>query len=102
MAERTKFTEHELKRYFDRICMPESRRVYDVSKLGDSEQLAFLHLLQKHHLVKVPWENLAQHYSWHHTVHLKPAFLFNKIVENPGRGGYCKSFDTVVSQTSPD
>lgn len=39
--------------------------------------------------VKVPWENLVQHYSFHHTVHTHPRHLFREIVLKPGRGGYC-------------
>ena len=89
MAKRYTYIKEELERYFDRICMPKSRRVYNVSTLSDDEKLSFLNLLQKHHLVKVPWENLTQHYSWHATVHLEPKHLFRKIVENSGRGGYC-------------
>ena len=89
MAKRVKFTENELDAYFDRICLPSPKRVYDVASLTDDDKLAYLALLQKHHLVKVPWENLVQHYSWHRTVHLDPYHLFSKITGNPGRGGYC-------------
>lgn len=89
MAKRQKFSRDELARYFDRVCLPGSRRLYDVSALKESDKLDFLNLLQKHHLVKVPWENLVQHYSWHQTVHLDPGHLFKKIVGDPGRGGYC-------------
>ena len=89
MANRHVFDKEELDLYFDRISMPKSHRISDVSILSDQDQLSFLNLLQKHHLVKVPWENLTQHYSWHTTVYLKPKHLFNKIVRNPGRGGYC-------------
>ena len=89
MAKRHTFSGDELSRYFDRVCIPESKRVFDASKLSDPDKLAYLNLLQKHHLVKVPWENLTQHYSWHRVVHLKPEHLFRKIVESPGRGGYC-------------
>ncbi|CAJ2509633.1 Uu.00g146590.m01.CDS01 [Anthostomella pinea] len=46
-------------------------------------------------LVKVPFENLTQHYSWHRVVDVKPQHLFRKIVAGAdgvggrGRGGYC-------------
>lgn len=89
MAKRVTFCQHELDAYFDRICLPKDKRRYEVSSLDDNEKLAFLNLLQKHHLVKVPWENLVQHYSFHGTVHLDPRHLFRKIVKSPGRGGYC-------------
>lgn len=89
MAKLHRFQEDEIDRYFSRICLPASKRVFDVSQLTDNEKLDFLNLLQKHHLVKVPWENTVQHYSWHRTVHLDPKHLFRKIVQNAGRGGYC-------------
>lgn len=89
MAKRHTYSKDELTLYFDRICLPEPQRVYDVSAFSDHDKLSFLDLLQKRHLVKVPWENLTQHYSWHATVNVKPKHLFNKIVRNPGRGGYC-------------
>ncbi|KAF2482799.1 hypothetical protein BDY17DRAFT_317350 [Neohortaea acidophila] len=89
MATRQTFTKDELGRYFDRICLPKARRIYDASQLDDQQKLAFLNLMQKHHLCKCPWENIVQHYSWHKTVYLRPSHLFQKIVGNPGRGGYC-------------
>ena len=89
MSERHTYSRDELERYFDRVCLPQGRRVYDVSSLSDAEKLSFLSLIQKHHLVKVPWENLTLHYSWHTVINLNPQHLFKKIVNNPGRGGYC-------------
>lgn len=89
MAQRHTFSHEELQLYFSRICLPEAKRVYDVRTLENEEKLAFLWLLQKHHLVKCPWENLTQHYSWHRTVTVRPSLLFDKIVRQPGRGGYC-------------
>ena len=89
MSKRHTYTKIEIERYFDRVCMPKSKRVNDVTSLSDDEKLAFLNLLQKHHLVKVPWENLTQHYSWHKVINVKPAHLYRKIVNDPGRGGYC-------------
>lgn len=89
MAKRHVYNKEELDLYFDRVCVPKSRRIYDVSSISDEDRLSFLNLLQKHHLVKVPWENLTQHYSWHTTINVKPKHLFKKIVSNPGTGGYC-------------
>ena len=50
--------------------------------------LQVLTYLQKHHLAKVPFENLSLHYSPHHSVNLHPDILYDKIVKK-GRGGYC-------------
>ena len=89
MAERHTFNNKELEVYFDRICMPEHKRIYDIQGLSNDDKLNFLELLQKHQLCKVPWENLTQHYSWHKVINVKPKHLFRKIVRQPGRGGYC-------------
>lgn len=89
MSPRHRFTEAELEQYFDRICLPQSARVYDVTSLDDAAKLEYMNTIQKHQLVKIPWENCAQHYSWHHVVHVEPAHLFRKIVQQRGRGGYC-------------
>lgn len=67
MAQRHTFNEAELERYYDRISISKPERVYDVSTLSDDNKLSYLNLLQKHQLVKVPWENLTQHYSWYVT-----------------------------------
>lgn len=89
MANRTKYTREQLEQYYDRVCMPQSKRIFDAAPLSDDEKLDFLNLLQKHELCTVPWENLTQHYSWHRVVNVQPQHLFHKIVGNPGRGGYC-------------
>jgi arylamine N-acetyltransferase len=89
MASRPRYTGEELEEYFDRICLPSAKRMYNVRTLPDDQKLEYLNLLQKHQLIKVPWENLVQHYSWHTVVNVKPKHLFKKIVRQPGRGGYC-------------
>lgn len=110
MATRYTYSKKELEVYFDRICLPDSRRIYSVEGLSDEDKLRFLQLLQKHQLVKVkrhdlhgssniinkfifffqvPWENLTLHYSWHRVVKVKPKHLFKKIARSQGRGGYC-------------
>ncbi len=86
---REKLTRQQLEKYFDRLCIPQSDRNYDVSLASDASKLAFLQLLQKHQLVKVPWENLSQHYSWHGMIRISVPHLFEKITQNAGRGGYC-------------
>lgn len=87
--ERHIYSHEDLTRYFDRIALSNDKRVYDASRLSDHDKLEFLHLLQKHQLCKVPWENLTQHYSIHRTVSTRPQFLYRKIIDNPGCGGYC-------------
>ncbi|RYO99320.1 hypothetical protein DL763_001599 [Monosporascus cannonballus] len=89
MAGRPRYTEAQLGEYFDRVSLPTHRRLLSVSSLPAAEQLAHLGLLLKHQLVKVPFENLTQHYSWHRVVDVSPPHLFKKIVHQPGRGGYC-------------
>lgn len=92
MADRHTYSKKELAVYFDRVQLPDSQRIYDVAGISNEDKVEFLHLLQKHHIVKVPWENLVQHYSWHKVVNVKPRHLFKKIVRQPGRGGCVHSF----------
>ncbi|QIW95615.1 hypothetical protein AMS68_001133 [Peltaster fructicola] len=89
VVERHIYNKGELERYFDRIALSSSKRIYDASILSDDEKLDYLSLLQKHELCKVPWENTVQHYSFHRTVNVRAKYLYRKIVNNPGRGGYC-------------
>jgi arylamine N-acetyltransferase len=88
MAGRHTYTNKELEVYFDRISLPAPLRLYDVRGLPSTSQLDFLHVLQKHQIVKIPWENLALHYSWHRTINVAPPRLFHKIMRSQGRGGY--------------
>ncbi|KAK8087626.1 hypothetical protein PG997_002587 [Apiospora hydei] len=89
MADRPTYTRAQLEQYFDRIVLPQARRVYSVSEqLGTSEErLSYLTRLVKHQVVKVPFENLSLHYSWHRTINVRPQFLFRKIVEKQQHTG---------------
>lgn len=101
MAGRPRYTPAELGQYFDRIGLPLQHRLLSVQapplRDHDDLKLAHLALLLKHHLVRVPFENLTQHYSWHGVVDVSPRHLFRKIVLGPqhgpghgsNRGGYC-------------
>ncbi|RYP81127.1 hypothetical protein DL769_002136 [Monosporascus sp. CRB-8-3] len=89
MAGRPRYTKAQLGEYFDRISLPAHQRLLSICSLPAAEQLSHLELLLKHQLVKVPFENLTQHYSWHRVVDVSPRHLFKKIVHQPGRGGYC-------------
>lgn len=95
--ERFKLSYDQLSAYFDRVSLPSAKRVYDVATIDDTSKFIYLGLVQKHQLVKVPWENLTQHYSWHRVVHIDPRHLFRKIVQDPAgnaRGGYCFEVNT--------
>lgn len=95
--ERFKLSNDQLSAYFDRISLPAAYRIFNVTTLDDSSKLTYLSLIQKYQLVKVPWENLTQHYSWHRVVQIDPRHLFRKIVQDPAgnaRGGYCFEANT--------
>lgn len=90
MADRMRLSRLQLEAYFDRVCLPVSARVFDVTSLDQCAEIQYLNLLLKHHLVKVPWENLDIHYSWHHVVNTDQEHVFEKVVQaKNGRGGYC-------------
>ena len=82
MAGRPRYTEGELQRYFARVCLPAERRLLsrDVQGLPAAEKLAHLALLMKHQVIRVPFENLTLHYSWHRTIDVSPRHLYRKIV----------------------
>ncbi|ETS75272.1 hypothetical protein PFICI_12216 [Pestalotiopsis fici W106-1] len=105
MAGRPRFDKSQIEAYFTRIALPDHERKYSVSDLSDDEQLRFLQLLQRHHLVTVPFENLTLHYSWHRVVDVNPPHLFDKIVAERqgagagagrGRGGYCMEVNSLL------
>nr|POF02948.1 arylamine n-acetyltransferase, pineal gland isozyme nat-10 [Quercus suber] len=92
-----RFDRSQLTEYYNRISVPSESQRFDVGDLPATAQLAHLSLLQKHHCVKVPWENLSQHYTHHRTLVIRPLSLFRKIVASPSsRGGYCMENNTLV------
>ncbi|KAI0123533.1 hypothetical protein BJ170DRAFT_86950 [Xylariales sp. AK1849] len=95
MADRPTCDEAQLKAYFNRVSLPEDARKHTIHMLLEEEKLGYLRLLMKHQLVKVPFENLTLHYSWHRVIDVKPQHLFKKIVDHPGRGGYCMEANTL-------
>jgi arylamine N-acetyltransferase len=96
MNGRPTFTKAQLEQYFDRIVLPQEQRLFSVLHVSDQQKLQYLGTLQKHHLVKVPFENLALHYSWHRAVDVNPEVLFKKIVLQQGRGGYCMEVNSLL------
>lgn len=95
MASRFTYSSGQLEQYFDRVALPRSRRTFSVANLNDDEKLSYLRTLLKHHQVRIPFENLVQHYSWHRVIDVKPLHLFRKVINNPGRGGYCMEANTL-------
>ncbi|KAI1103403.1 arylamine N-acetyltransferase 3 [Jackrogersella minutella] len=96
MAGRPRYSHEQLKQFFDRIALPQSKRLYTVTEIQDDAKLQYLALLLKHTIVRIPFENLTQHYSWHRTINVHPQHLFNKIVRQPSRrGGYCMEVNSL-------
>ena len=90
MAAKGRFilSEDQLEQYFDRIALPKANRVYSVSDLTDDEGFLYLQTLIKHQQVRIPFENLTLHYSWHRVIDVTPRHVFRKVMSKPGRGGY--------------
>lgn len=93
--ERYTFSMTQLEQYFDRIALPKTQRTLAVSTLDSENKLAYLTTLLKHHIVRIPFENLVQHYSWHRVIDIHPLHLHRKIISQPGRGGYCLEANTL-------
>ena len=88
--QRPTFSREQITKYFDRLKLTEQSRNYDAAGLQHDAALAYLALLQKLHLVAIPFENLTLHYSAHHQITLHPDELFKKVIaDDNGRGGYC-------------
>ncbi|KFZ24560.1 hypothetical protein V502_00961 [Pseudogymnoascus sp. VKM F-4520 (FW-2644)] len=84
-----KLTPEEVIQYYDRLHLPQEQRIFDVAPLSPESAFAHLAHLQRHHLAWVPFENLSIHYSRSRQISLHPEDLFKKIIQSPGRGGYC-------------
>ncbi|KAI6477400.1 hypothetical protein MCOR13_011780, partial [Pyricularia oryzae] len=87
-CKRPRYANLEITEYFNRVHLSPTQRIFSVSKLTSVQQLAYLTLLKKHHLVSVPYENLQAHYSWHKGLGVSPTRLYEKIVRHR-RGGWC-------------
>ncbi|KAF2203983.1 arylamine N-acetyltransferase 1 [Delitschia confertaspora ATCC 74209] len=84
------FLKDQIIKYFQRLGLSEEHRKYSIENESPEDTLQYLSLLQKLHLVAIPFENLTLHYSYHRQLSLHPEALFQKIIgDNNGRGGYC-------------
>ncbi|KAG8625108.1 hypothetical protein KVT40_006859 [Elsinoe batatas] len=100
------FTDSQLQAFYTRIRLPtpycHSINSPELASTLTSPIKSFdlLAAIIRHTLATVPFENLALHYSPHHTVSISPSFLYNKIVSsNPEtchRGGYCMENNNLV------
>lgn len=94
---RDNLTREQVERYFDRIELPASKRHFDVSALSTEDALKYLGELQQHNLTGIPFENLSIHYSPHRQIALGAVDLYKKIIETPGRGGYCMENNSLLA-----
>lgn len=90
MSARATYSTDQIEKYFERLGLPQEKRIYNVASLNAAEALEHLALLQKLQLAAVPFENISLHYSTHHSISVHPEELFRKIIgDDNGRGGYC-------------
>jgi hypothetical protein len=57
--QRPTLSREQIIQYFERLGLPEQQHVYDVAALEPAAALKYLALLQKLHLVAIPFENLT-------------------------------------------
>ncbi|KAF2690220.1 arylamine N-acetyltransferase 1 [Lentithecium fluviatile CBS 122367] len=89
-AQRPTLSLSQITRYFERLQLPKKHHIYDVSELRPDVVLGFLIVLQRLHLIAIPFENLTLHYSAHRQISIHPEELFKKVIgDDNGRGGYC-------------
>lgn len=103
LSRRPTYSAEQVSQYFQHINLPP--RFHDFRRARKDDDLGFLTVLQKHQMARVPFENLALHYSKHHSVSLDPQHLYKKVVCN-GMGGYCMEnncfFGTVLRSLGYD
>ncbi|KAF2178215.1 arylamine N-acetyltransferase 1 [Zopfia rhizophila CBS 207.26] len=86
----------QITKYFERLKLPQEHRKYSVAGESPEDALTYLALLQKLHLVEIPFENLTLHYSHHRQLSLHPDELYKKIIgDDNGRGGYCMENNSI-------
>jgi arylamine N-acetyltransferase len=84
------YTRDQIDDYFSYISFPVTNFNITPNSASTGEGLVFLSALQKYQLSRVPFENLALHYSKERHISLDQQDLFEKIVASKnGRGGYC-------------
>lgn len=103
------YTAEQITRYLTRINLDEASAHHTTlaalkaAIAGDA--LKWLATLQTHQMASVPFENLALHYSTHHSVRLELDHLYTKIVTSR-KGGYCMEnngfFATVLRSVGYD
>ncbi|KAI9678806.1 MAG: N-terminal acetyltransferase [Caeruleum heppii] len=91
LSERPLYTSSQIERYFTHISFPQGAIRHEDTRTAQG--LTYLTALQKHHMVRVPFESLSLHYSKHHIVSIDPSDLYHKIVDK-GHGGYCMENNT--------
>lgn len=91
------YSKDKIEKYYDRIHLPEALRLYTVSEASPKASLSYLGLLQRYHLTNIPFENLSLHYSPSRSISIHPDALFQKIIESPGRGGYCMELNAIFA-----
>lgn len=79
------YTKDQLELYLEHIDYPANQR--------PTSPLEHMWKIMRCHLHRVPFENIALHYSPHRQLSLDPGDLFEKIVVN-SRGGYCMEVNT--------
>jgi arylamine N-acetyltransferase len=79
------FTPAEISQYLHYLELPAKYKDY----LSVPKDIEFLRILQVYQIARVPYENLALHYSRDHQVIIDPRHMYNKIMSGRGRGGYC-------------
>jgi arylamine N-acetyltransferase len=89
------YTQEQINSYLSYISFPVTKYTITPESARTKDGLAYLSVLQKYQLARVPFENLQLHYSKERHISLDIQDLFEKIVGCQGnRGGYCMENNT--------
>ena len=76
------YSPEQIDRWMEYVSIPERYR----REANPPLNIDFLSVLHTHQLERIPYDNLAIHYSADHQIKLEPQHLYRKLTQN-GRGG---------------
>jgi hypothetical protein len=98
LSQRPTYTPEQLSEYLS-VLFHESHPLHSLSSFQKSLEAApleTLSILQRYHLSKIPWGDVALHYSKDKCISLDAGDIFEKLITRR-HGGYCMEVNTFYS-----
>ncbi|KAH6901568.1 arylamine N-acetyltransferase 1 [Coprinopsis sp. MPI-PUGE-AT-0042] len=81
--------------YLERIGFPSRVSEQDIIDGNFKPSFQALERIMRGHLLHVPWENTAMHYSKDHTMDVSPQGVYDRFI-NDAKGSYCFGQNTLL------